>query len=468
MIWQDLPKENKIIRIVLICFVVFFVLFLAGNYFIVSGKKHIVYDFDEKNPYISLFNPLDRVSEIICDDYCYQQLIAEPVYFKLLTGVNINQADILLQYKSIDQPIIEMGVKVGESDSAIDLYPVQNKILEKMINEPKWHAVSEGNIYLLQKQKKYDSVDDFLQDIDYEKKIAVYDYDLDYDFKIQNYQADSIKHSYDLYSLGNIGFLTYIENEDLNFDLEFADFDNNENFAVIKITDENDELIYEKTVDQTFVEEIKIAGLNNGVYRLQVVADDSFVLKNLQTTNQKLIIDHQVNLMSATDILKNFPQEQIVAENFYTVSRRISFMAGNEGGLQNIDIDNQKMPVEQRMSWHEFSSDLFAEHFLKITKRGVLINSDGYLAFDKDSYFNPKPYNFRAITVPGQADFDYILAHYEFPEELDDGWQEKTVTLDLSKAFYEDRQVEMLFSLPQIEKNNGQVLLRKMKFILQK
>lgn len=485
--WQrqfSLQKANRILRLSLFIFV--FVLFvgLAANYFVIFGEKKISYDFSKKSPYISLFTPLDRVEQVRCEECgCYQVFRKEPIYFRLLTTTNFDHGELTLQYKTYNQPVVELGVAVGRDNHLNQLYPVKNDILQSLINSPDWQVVQKDDLYLIQKQKDFDTIPDFLNNLPYDKKIALYNYELNYDYQIADYQPQEEKNELLTFIKGSHNLFTYINNEALDFEFEFADLNQKTGPDEIKIaifaTGESEPIKEIKIIDDqisddsgyltdNIVQQVLIENLASQVYRLEIITTEDIVIKKIITSQQKLAFDHRLNFLAQDTLTNNWPKLKLPELKLFTVAQNIYFQAFEVNSLQTVLLNNQELEIKERITIQKQQSDAYLPIEITIPKQGLLVQSDGLLSFDAKQYFNHQPYNFRAVSRLSQVDFDYILAKYTLPKQLADGWQEKTVEFDLAKAYYDLRQVRFMISMPQIEENRGRLDLRQMDFILKK
>ena len=67
-----------------------------------------------------------------------------------------------IRYKNDNElPIIELGVLTDKIQWLYDLEPIENQIIDKL--GLVWSVVEQDGLILLQKEKKYDSIEDFLR-----------------------------------------------------------------------------------------------------------------------------------------------------------------------------------------------------------------------------------------------------------------------------------------------------------------
>ena len=128
---------------------------------------------------------------------------------------------------------------------------------------------------------------------------------------------------------------------------------------------------------------ITIPGLETGMYRVEMSAGADLYINNITTEQDKLIADGRLFIISPQSI--------------YTEMKKggtIKFQTYHDSALQNITITNGAttayVDVNQAHNWFEISlppGDTPYE--INLPKGDMIIESDGYLSFTRDSYFNP-------------------------------------------------------------------------------
>lgn len=116
-------KSIKVFKFIIYSLPIFIVLFCIYNYFCFSGKLGIEYDFHAKNPYLQGLGPGNRLSGIIKDnDYYYQQVLDEPIYFTVKTPVRFEKAKVEIIYQKENLPDFFIGTV---ADSAVSSFYFQ-------------------------------------------------------------------------------------------------------------------------------------------------------------------------------------------------------------------------------------------------------------------------------------------------------------------------------------------------------
>ena len=183
---HNLKKVIIIFRLFLIAcaIILFFWLFIKD--FIPSGVLVVKNDFFYKDIQISDLYPHVRVREIEKDkdgDW-FQNMYIDPVYFKVNPPREFYKAKLKIKYKTERQPFFQTGIKQGIGALDFKFAPLEFKRLDDL----DWDKIRKGNLVLYQKNKRYNSIDDFLENPPKDGRIAIYNMDLEL-FDLEKYKT---------------------------------------------------------------------------------------------------------------------------------------------------------------------------------------------------------------------------------------------------------------------------------------
>ncbi len=172
--------------------------FLIKKDLVFSGHLEFVYDFSKGSPAITNLFPADRMSpinQIAGTENHWQQIEQEPVYFETRVPQTFKKATVEIIFKNQNQPLIQVGLRtIGAGDWNYDFRPLENQILDNIY----WSKIENESYTLWQKTKKYLTLEQFLDRIDYEQNVAAY-YSLVNGNKIES--RDLISHETDIIDL---------------------------------------------------------------------------------------------------------------------------------------------------------------------------------------------------------------------------------------------------------------------------
>lgn len=426
-----------------------------------SGRISYVFDFkgEDENYFIKKLTPAERVKAFQNGS---QEIIGNPVYFALRTARRFNKAALTLKYRqkedkspigglssSAGLPIIEAGILVDKKIWRYDLKPIENKMIDEL--SKKWDAIKEGGVILLQREKKFESIDDFLDNMPLRQGMALYNYPLRHNppaggeeselkdkFILPDYQPKAVKNKVGYALRGPWQIYTYIKNEDLDFSFDFVDLNKNKDADSIDLNLYfNNQLIDSRRIDddgiltdngeKTERGELrqKLASLPEGVYKIELKVNDDIITKEIIAKQQKLSF---VNKIWLSDARRN-------DITLFTDSTAISAQTINPGRLQTIKVGERDLKLAETYRQFEVKSP-GAISEIKLEKDDIILAGNGVFSFNKDSLINPE---FKKVDESFDADkqgVNYILAEYEKPIEVD-GWKMASAEFDLTGAYRE-------------------------------
>jgi len=188
-----------------------------------SGKISYVYNFSKLSFFIGKLSPAERVIA----NQGSAEVRGDPVYFSLRPPRRFEQASVTIKFKNTtDFPVVELGLLNDKIAWGYDLKPLENKIIDQL--SLVWPAVnSQNGIRLIEREKKYDTVEEFLSNLPASNEIALYDYSLKNNFLLDKYQPAKEKQLVNYSFRGAYQFYTYIKNEELDYVFEFTDLNAN-------------------------------------------------------------------------------------------------------------------------------------------------------------------------------------------------------------------------------------------------
>jgi len=172
-------NTSKIIRLILILIFSISLILIISQNIIFSGQFVVKQNFCYDSRFISFLYPENRISSVIkTDKYCYQNIFVEPAYFNIEIPRTFYKAKLELEYKNPDQDIINLGImkkKLHPLDWRFKIKPLENKRLSNL----NWNHIYEQGISLWQKEKNFNSISQFVNNLPQKEKIIVFNYSFD-------------------------------------------------------------------------------------------------------------------------------------------------------------------------------------------------------------------------------------------------------------------------------------------------
>lgn len=435
-----------------------------------SGRISYIYDFSKENYFIKKLTPAERVEPPQSGS---QRIIGNPVYFALRTPRRFDKAKLTLKYRNNSNlPLIEAGVLVDKKIWRYDLRPIENRLFNELAGA--WNAIQEGEVFLLQREKKYKSISDFLNNLPLRQEIALYNYPLRHSdseaselknkFILPDYQPKAGENKIGYALRGTWQIYTYIKNEDLDFSFAFIDLNKNKdadsidldlysNNQLIDSRHFDDDGILSDNGEKTQIGELKLklAGLPEGVYKIELKVNDDIITKEIITRQQKLSFVNKIWLADAGQ--KNL---SLLSDSTAIIAQTI-----NPSRLQTIKVGERDLKIAE--TYRQFSATTNNKiNEIRLEKDDIILSGDGVFSFNRDSLINPEFKKASGNLDVNKENINYILASYKKPADVD-GWKVASAEFDLSGAYREfyPRQLggagkySFLISIPGLKAEDG-------------
>jgi hypothetical protein len=427
-----------------------------------SGNITYFHDFGKDSYFIRKLTPAERVEPIANES---QKIIGDPVYFSLRTPRRFNQAKLTLEYRrskcgdalpcfSTDILIIEAGLLVDKTVWRYDLKPIENKIIDQLALA--WDVIKEGSTLLIQRpqagtttEKKYNSIKEFLDNLPPREEIALYNYEIKEDYNIADYSTSSGQMTI-AYSLrGPYQFYTYLKDEDLAVNFSLVDLNlNKDSDPVSVLLYYNNELIDTKqladdgiTNDGGRESDVRVfkftqSNLPEGVYKVELKANDDIITKELTTRQQKLAFINKLWLFEGKG--KDFA--------LFTDSSELHAVTANPDSLQTIQTDDQELEIQETYKQYDLIIAGTSTE-IKLSKDDIILSGDGVFSFNRNNLINPSFKKVNSALNLVDKGINYVVAEYKTPSKQNN-WLVSSASYDLTRGYRENGQYSFIISIP--------------------
>jgi len=412
----------RIIQFIIIIVPIGFLVWLFNLNFVPSGVLEKSFDFSAPSAYADYLVPQQRVTGVMKDNgESFQQILEEPVYFHVHLPSSFDKMTVGVKFKPDTQSLLEYGPLITEEAWQYDLRPLYNKVLEDL----GWPSVAKDGVKLYQRQSKYSSVQEFLSDTPPMNEIAVYNYTLESNYQIPGYQPRAEKKEYEIYLRGYHQFLTYVENEPLDFSFWIQDMNRGEGAdpVVINLYKDNvavDSLIvpdgelWRGQYDGSKVRRIdfKRNVALPGVYKIELKVPADIFVRRIATTQQKLVL---LNTLFLGDEV-GYSEHELGVE-LWTNSNYVVAETMHADGTQELGVNSELLKVSEshKEFYKEFgvSSDL---NRIYSPQGDIKLTGNGLFSWDRNLYFNPYPIKLDANSDLDAQGINYVLSNYQNAE----------------------------------------------------
>ena len=458
---------NKIVKFRIILFLLLFtsVCFFFYKAVVPSGKIIYVNNFEKENYFLGKLSPSERLS--VSDKKIENIIIANPVYFNLYTPRTFDKAILKYRYKNLSKiPLIETGVLVDKNAWRYDLRPVENMLIDQL--SLVWNKIIEGDKMFLSRPEtlggsastSYSRIKDFISNPPSHNEIAAYNYNLNLNYFLEDYQSDEFIIQNIPAVRGDYQFFVYLKNEDLDLNFIFYDLNKNkdpDDFDIRLYF--NDELIDFRHIKDDgntgdngeFSEEnifqFKLANLPEGAYKIEVKANNDIITKAIKSRHKKMAFIHKFELFNAGN-------QDI---RLYTDSNSIQATTIFPESLQDIKVNKNNLHVNETYKQFEILTEHSTSSEILLQKDGLILSGDGVFAFNPASLINPKIKKADYNLDVNKAGINYIIAKYKAPEKSD-GWSIAEVEIDLTQSYRENDKSSFIISVLALKREDKKEL----------
>ena len=470
----------KISRVVIIILPFIILGWLIKKDLVLSGHLEFVYDFSQDSPAITNLFPANRLSAVnfVKDSNQYwQQINQEPVYFEARLPQKFDTATVEVVYQNQNQPLIQLGLRtLGEGDWNYDFKALENQLLDEL----DWFKISDEQGTIWQKQKKYLNREQFMVAVPGLKNLAAYDYQLDRKFFLPNYRPSTEERVLTKALRGSHSFYTYLKNETLDFTFIVQDINRTlgpDMFSVEVYNEDNKKVYDARLKDDGTVNNfdgatvkrdlaVKVAGLPEGVYRLELKAEDDIFIREIRTKQQYLTFINRLYLSDNPEYQDGFLDLNYQPTAVYSNIPRLGFYTSHPQGLQTIGVNNKQSVELKSTHQNYFITAQSLPAYIYSPKNDLKIFGRGLMAFSQGMFFNPEIYSLRDLTLT--PDIENIISAYQTPQAVGNNWKKGRVVFDLQNAQIINRKLRFGISAPEMNSASDVIPLKSIKVIFDK
>jgi hypothetical protein len=385
----------------------------------------------------------------------------------------LEQIGVNLKFKPGQKEIL-IGVR-GDEKQAFVYQPIYFAPLETI----GWPVVSEKGLYLYQKNKKFNTVADFLKNMPMDKKIATYEVDPNRIQPVSTLPKETGKFSLPFPIRGNHSLYILATNQPLEIKISKQDLNGSDGEDKLKLQlFRGQNLVIEKTLGDDGISDksqlkalpqeftLKVEKPEPGIYRLDLVVDakgSDLTINKIEINQKKVVFNKDLNVVG----------DKVVT--FYTSSNKLTMTAGSDKFLQTLKI-NDKTDLQIKKAKEKGTVDLSKiekkkDELFKVTspKSNITFSSDGVYAMTADGYFLPAIAN--SVDLSDFTDFEEINANVDYilttlPPVKSGDWIQASVNIDPKLISIAKDSVFFSLEIPELDKHGGSLEIAAMDIIL--
>ena len=454
-------NNNKIFLVIdIICvLILFYTLFMNLRPFIINIKQQYFLDIgskqESKSADIGLLTPAERVSEPTGDNPDYRNLKDALVYSTIRILHKTNKIEIGIRLKD-NFPIDSKGFYIGAQYKEGWNYAYKPIYLPylKLSENTKYIQEDNKTLYFLNNDfPQFNKIGEFLNNIPNNSTIATNLNLKEKPIKIENYTPGNLdirvalreSHSFYFYAKDNI-YLT-IEKQDINWY-------ESEDDLIIKIYDIEGNIIKEDKIPDDGIKiksaeqgkpqgkRIKIDDIKEGVYKMDLVNNGDLIIRRIKINQKKLVVNKRVFLADS----KVYKLETKPVKLYTKINKNteINFLTYHSEGLQDVIINKKSYKILERHKTIKIpinKSNNIQE--IITTQNDIIISSDNYYSFTKDSYFDPISY--KIVSLENYKIADYLYTDYKEPEK-DGEWLIGKTIFDIKDVYVKNGKLSIMLN----------------------
>lgn len=452
--WPFLFKFRLFLTGLLLILVLFFLCLKIVPFGRISYSHKWPEGFRSGKGFIYDFKPAERMS---ADSSNSLRILADPVYFSLFTPRSFDKAKVTVRYRDhidSDTPILEVGLLRDKVSGRYELKPLQNKILDRLLDS--WRVLSDDNgNFILMSDQYYPEAKDFWKDFQSGNLkdcsagpaacVALY-----------NYRLDQATPSVDKATVsplvidqpwrGAHDFYVYLPGGSWHFDFDFVDLNQDKEADPISLRlYSGSKIIAEKSLAdnnfnpvgaQTEAKSLSLSGLSlePGIYKVSVGISDDMVIARIVSPSDRLSF-----------VNKLWPVSSRGGLSLFTDIGHLQAKTYNPASLGNLYFGGQRFTIDKTYRSFVFPSAGGIQN-IKLKSDDIILEGSGVFALSRSGLVNPALTEIDRYWRPiGKT--KYIVADYRSPRS-ENGDQIATAEFDLSGAPRSEGRYAFLLSLP--------------------
>lgn len=462
----------------------FFFVYATLQYIAFFGTLSLTYNFNTDSGPVEQFEPRGRAIDPernLGNTKTYQRIVAGPVYMPVTVPRSYDSVDVTMKYRNPDQRLVEYGIVTNEEPFTFRLQPFESKLISEALLQ--WDVVTnEEGVTLLQKEKQFESVEEFQENVPTDKRIAFYNFDFEPEYIDPNYQPQSGTLSIDRILRGTHELLTYIKDEDLVFNITMRDINRlvGPDEMRVQILNPDGVLIHEEIQEDDGVEDdsftvsephtfnISLSDLEEGVYTIKLPVSTDVVTEQFETEQHKLVVKNNLYIINSPEYDAQLPGIATDPTTLFAQARRVRFVTEHASGAQGIRFGEDEFPLVEPFSPYIWDAENREEaeqlQQLTLSENDVHMVIDGFASFTQDSFFDP---NYRIEKIDDQTlleDVDFILYSDYTPPLQSNGVTTQTTTLTFEGVAGERKELLFMLNLPGIEQEKNTIQVEEVQF----
>jgi hypothetical protein len=462
---------NFRLKIRLALWLAIFIVLAVFVYLKLAPNGHLVIERDYSRApmllggrgFIGRLSPAERLATTTIDSKVYPEIIGDPAYFSWVAPRGFDTLKVSVEYEKPLQPLsLSLGLLMDKLIWQYQLKPLSQPAIDRLSD---WELLKKDSLTLLQRHKNYSSVEQFLENLPENNKIALYNYNLNRDWQPANSASGKLfgapyrlrgSYQFYFYSEGGLDIKFLLSDLNLNRDIDpVALILYDRTGSAVESVSLADDGVLGDSGERLRSRELRLslANLKPGLYKAELRANDDVITEKLSGLPYYTAFINKIWAAADPESPKNLYPVKV-----WTDSQELRIKTSNPAALQEFYFGGRKAELKEAYSQLRLTASSSSWREINLSKSDVLLEGDGLFSFNKDSVFNPDIKRLTAYS--DMSSIDYILADYQAPDCKGNTCL-ATAELDLRGAYHEDSIYSLMFSLPELAASSSDGLIIK-------
>jgi len=460
---MKLPKPFAIIAMLIPwCVAIGVVFYIFSIRFPLDGRVVFSHPLDGSGIWFTPFEPGERVTSPgrQPDGWRGQRILDEPVYASARWPGAYDELNINVEMRTLRQPIVELGLERDAATRAFEMKPLWSELL----SSDDWRevAIDDARGFV-----RADLPDSTLLETD-PRHLMVWHASTSDRGRADSGEAE--EKTYEVSLRGTHHFLALPINDEIRFHFQIQDVNRNregKNTFAIRVSCE-DEIVWtsagsasglnDSRPSEVFEERVRLTELPPCAYKLSVLADNDFFIRQIRTNARHWVIGPQIFFGDRVGFRATTTEAIAWTNSIHAVADTF-----HKEGLQHIRFGSNEYHVREthnRYILERAPDERGGSVRFSAPEGNMRLIGDGYFALEESALFYPEPRRLTAESEPAEEGIRAILTPYTKPVKSDNGFWKTGVAFELPA-----RGDRLQFSLaaPGIDRSNGAVDIRSVE-----
>ncbi|MBI4457380.1 hypothetical protein HY633_00260 [Candidatus Uhrbacteria bacterium] len=474
---MTLAQYRRRLRLAVVIAVVFGLAYLLWHTLIPGGSLTVTTDLVHPAPFVSEPKPQGRLADDITDDAgrTLSPLIHHPLYLDLTPPSRFDRVRMTVRYLNTGHGQIELGALA----SSLDEQYAADVVEQRLIDTLPWSRVESNGLVLLQRVRRYDSIDAFLRKPPDRRAVAATDNAVVFPTRL-DIPAGGDSRTIEVSLRGQHRLITYADGAPLalSFIVQDMNRETGEDPVIVSVyrlgeskpltrvtLDDDGNIGSDQHSSKLRTVSASLSNPAAGAYQIEFTASADIFIRKIVTRQTKLVFAEKIYLGDLIGYSDNIRPRTVIASG-----RRLIARTAHTISLQTLAFDGNTLIVDEPNT--RFMRDLAggpAGTAVRVPKGDLLLETDGVFALTPGDLFEPLPYRIQWDTAAAELQrrgIEYVLARYHPPQTVD-GLTEASAEFDLRRlALTRDGDYRFVIGAPGIDESQQEVRIASVAFTL--